>query len=593
MTETNLNAPILPGIENRTIVVNDNLPALRALPDACVDLIYLDPPFNSGRAYLNPIGLDTQEERGLLEDIRLPAPQESRDPYAAVQDRLVGFVDVFTMEPGDPNWKVEWIAEIGQVIPALPPILEGAGRAHSPSMQGYLTFMAVRLVEMQRILKPTGSIYLHCDDTSGHYLKSIMDSVFGSARYLNNLIWKRATSHNDARRFGRITDYILFYSNGDDYTWNGEEIRERKTTPAIRRAYPSSDERGRYRSSDLTGPLHDAPLGAPSTQPWRSYDVHAMGRVWSVPLTGDYANYIEETFIPGYTAIEGVHARLDALDAAGLIHHPKRGKWPGLKRYAEADLGNPQQNLILDPIGFTNYSTRRAEYTGYPTQKPLALLERFIEVSSNPGDVVLDPFCGCATACVAAEQLGRRWIGMDMGVEAYRQVVKRLRGTFPEMEVEGATAGLPDGKKVSKVNELPGQTDEPIRPVSEEEAAVASRRRPRTLAERRDLYGRQEAYCLGCGVRTDFRQMHVDHVVPWVKSGLDIMANLQLLCGHCNETKGQTRTMPELWKITRAKGQLVNQLQVELLYRERDEERMAEESMMKPGIRELWQLPER
>ena len=181
---------------------------------------------------------------------------------------------------------------------------------------------------------------------------------------------------------------------------------------------------------------------------------------------------------------------------------------------------------------------------------------------------------------------------MDMGVEAYRQVVKRLRGTFPEMEVEGATAGLPDGKKVHRVAELPGQTDEPIRPVSEEEAAVAERRRPRTLAERRDLYGRQEGLCLGCGVRMDLRPMEVDHVVPWSKSGPDIMANLQLLCGHCNETK-KDRTMQELWKVTRARGWLVNQRQVELLYRERDEERMAEGSIMKPGIRELWQLPER
>ena len=123
MPEIDLNTPILPGVPNRTIVVNDNLPALRALPDACIDLIYLDPPFNSGRAYLNPIGLAEQEERGLLQDIRLPAPMERREP-APAQERLVGFVDVFTMEPGDPNWKVEWIEEIGQVIPALPPILE-------------------------------------------------------------------------------------------------------------------------------------------------------------------------------------------------------------------------------------------------------------------------------------------------------------------------------------------------------------------------------------------------------------------------------------------------------------------------------------
>ena len=589
MPEINLSAPILPGVENRTIVVNDNLPALRALPDACIDLIYLDPPFNSGRAYLNPIGLAEEEERGLLQDIRLRVPK--RRDRRAVQRRLVGFVDVFTMEPGDPNWKEEWTEEIGEVIPSLPPILEGAGQAHSPSMQGYLTFMAVRLVEMQRILKPTGSIYLHCDDTSGHYLKAVMDSVFGSERFLNNLIWKRATSHNDARRYGRITDYILFYANGDDYTWNGEAIKERKTTAAIRRAYPSVDERGRYRSSDLTGPLHDAPRGSASTQPWRDYDVHAMGRVWSVPLTGDYADYIEATFIPGYTAIEGVHARLDALDAAGLIHHPKRGKWPGLKRYADADLGNPQQNLILDPIGFTNYSARLPEYTGYPTQKPLALLERLVEASSNPGDVVLDPFCGCATACVAAERLERRWIGMDMGVEAYRQVVKRLRGTFPEMEVEGVAAGLPDGKRVHKVNELPGQTDDPIRPVSEADADAAASRRQWTLAERRDLYGKQEAYCLGCGVRTDLRLMHVDHVVPSSRKGPDVMANAQLLCGHCNLTK-KAGTMPELWKVTRDKGLLLNRRLMESLYRERDAERMADEAMMQPGVRELWQLPQ-
>ena len=527
MTETNLNAPILPGIENRTIVVNDNLPALRALPDACVDLIYLDPPFNSGRAYLNPIGLAEQEERGLLEDIRLPAPQESRDPYAAVQDRLVGFVDVFTMEPGDPNWKVEWVAEIGQVIPALPPILEGAGRAHSPSMQGYLTFMAVRLVEMQRILKPTGSIYLHCDPTASHYLKSIMDSVFGAANFRNEIVWHYAKWSNVIGYFQRNHDVILYYS--------------KNSKPVFHRQFSVSADKQRKLE-----------IG---------YQVNRPGGIKQLIVYDK----------------EKAAAKIEAGDYDRVVYRD------------DDDAGAPLHDTWHD-INIINSQAR--ERTGYPTQKPLALLNRIVEASSNPGDIVLDPFCGCATACVAAEQLGRRWIGMDMGVEAYRQVVKRLRGTFPEMEVEGATAGLPDGKKVHRVAELPGQTDEPIRPISEEEAAAERRRRPRTLAERRDLYGRQEAYCLGCGVRTDFRQMHVDHVVPWIKSGPDIMANLQLLCGHCNETK-KDRTMQELWKVTRARGWLVNQRQVELLYRERDAERMAEEAMMKPDIRELWQLPER
>ncbi len=525
MPEIDLNAPILHGVENRTIVVNDNLPALRALPDACVDLIYLDPPFNSGRPYLNPIGLAEQEERGLLQDIRLPAPMERRDPQV-VQERLVGFVDVFTMEPGDPNWKVEWIEEIGQVIPALPPILEGAGRAHSPSMQGYLTFMAVRLVEMQRILKPTGSIYLHCDPTASHYLKSIMDSVFGAANFRNEIVWHYAKWSNVIGYFQRNHDVILYYS--------------KNSKPVFHRQFSLSTDKRRKLEV--------------------GYQVNRPGGIKQLIV-------------------------YDREKAAGKI---AAGDYDRVVYRDDEDAGAPLHDTWHD-INILNSQAK--ERTGYPTQKPLALLERIIEASSNPGDVVLDPFCGCATACVAAERLERRWIGMDMGVEAYRQVVKRLRGTFPEMEVEGVTAGLPDGKRVHRVNELPGQTDEPIRPVSASEAAAAASRRQWTIEERRDLYGRQEGYCLGCGVRTDFRQMHVDHVIPWIKSGPDVMANAQLLCGHCNERKG-VRTMPELWKMTRDKGLLVNQRQVELLYRERDAERMADEKLSKPGFRELWQLPE-
>ncbi len=511
MPEINLNAPILPGVENRTIVVNDNLPALRALPDACIDLIYLDPPFNSGRPYLNPIGLAEQEERGLLQDIRLPAPMERVVPRA-VQERLVGFVDVFTMEPGDPNWKVEWIEEISQAIPALPPILEGAGRAHSPSMQGYLTFMAVRLVEMQRILKPTGSVYLHCDPTASHYLKSIMDSVLGPENFRREVVWKMPRPSGfktQAANWVRGHDVILYYAKSDGAVFHKQY---EPYDASYLKKFNKEDERGKY---------------------WlRGKEKRRLGRGFALSDT-----------------------------------------W-------------------IDIHSMQTQSVSRAERTGYPTQKPLALLKRIIEASSNPGDVVLDPFCGCATACVAAEQLERRWIGMDMGVEAYRQVVKRLRGTFPEMEVEGASSGLPDGKRVHRVAELPGQTDDPIRPVSEADAAAAaSRRRPRTLEERRDLYGKQEGYCLGCGVRTDLRLMHVDHVVPDIRSGPDVMANLQLLCGHCNLTK-KAGTMPELWKVTRDKGLLVNQRLMESFYRERDAERAADEAMMKPGIRELWQLPQ-
>ena len=564
MPEIDLNTPILPGVENRTIVVNDNLPALRALPDACIDLIYLDPPFNSGRAYLNPIGLAEQEERGLLQDIRLPAPMERREP-APAQERLVGFVDVFTMEPGDPNWKVEWIEEIGQVIPALPPILEGAGRAHSPSMQGYLTFMAVRLVEMQRILKPTGSIYLHCDDTSGHYLKAVMDSVFGREQFRNEITWQRVVTRkgNLARGLARDADTIFRYSKSAEFVWNMNKV----TIPYDLENLDEKTAR-QYSRRDGDGRLYqlvsiDAPKQNPNSK--SHYELMGVTRTWRW----------------------GKERMAEAVES-GRVVQSRPGAVPRQILYLDEQEGKTLNNVWVDIPALHSQSKER---TGYPTQKPLALLNRIIEASSDPGDVVLDPFCGCATACVAAEQLERRWIGMDMGAEAYRQVVKRLRGTFPEMEVEGAAAGLPDGKRVHRVAELPGQTDEPIRPVSAEAEAAGASRRQWTLAERRDLYGRQEGYCLGCGVRTDLRLMHVDHVVPDSKKGPDVMANAQLLCGHCNERKG-AKTMPELWRMTRDKGLLVNQRQVELLYRERDAERMADEAMMRPGIRELWQLPE-
>jgi len=156
-----------------------------------------------------------------------------------------------------------------------------------------------------------------------------------------------------------------------------------------------------------------------------------------VPKTGRYAEYIEREFIPGYRSIEGIHERLEALDAAGLIHHPQRGFWPGLKRYAPADRGGSPQDIILDPIGFTNFSAGRGEHLGYPTQKPLALLEKLIKVSCPPDGVVLDPFCGCGTAVVAAEQLGRQWIGIDITHLSVAMMKARLHD-----ECNGLRAGV-------------------------------------------------------------------------------------------------------------------------------------------------------
>ena len=152
-------------------------------------------------------------------------------------------------------------------------------------------------------------------------------------------------------------DHLLYYSRGTGRRWNADAVTIPKDAGELLKAYPAQDERGRYRPADLTGPRHNAKRGSPSTMPWKGYDVYAMNRVWSAPKTGKYAEYIEKNFIPGYREIEDIHDRLEALDNAGLIHHPRTGKWPGLKRYADADTGNPAQNLFLHPTGFTNFST--------------------------------------------------------------------------------------------------------------------------------------------------------------------------------------------------------------------------------------------
>ena len=207
-----------------------------------------------------------------------------------------------------------------------------------------------------------------------------MDAIFGASNYRNHITWKRATAHNDAKRFGRIADHILFYGKTRDAYWNGDAARVPKTEEELRASFPQNSGLGPVRFSDLTGPSHGMPYGSPSTLPWRGYDVYSMGRVWSAPKTGHYARYIEENFIPGYRSIQGVHDRLDALDAAGLIHHPTRGKWPGLKRYAASDRGH------LEGIRRRTLSSRQPDS---PTStraggNTSAILPRSLSVCSNP-----------------------------------------------------------------------------------------------------------------------------------------------------------------------------------------------------------------
>ena len=369
-------------------------------PLACVDLIYLDPPFNSQRQY-NSIYKD---ETGR------PLP-----------DQIEAFCDM---------WVLDEARE--QAIRTMPVLMRESGiddktaefwrmwmralRDTQPRLLAYLSYMAERLLIMHRLLKPTGSIYLHCDPTSSHYVKPLLDAIFGHANFKNELVWKRSGGKSDAKRFGRTTDRLLYYAKDARYTrWNQQF--EPLDAAYIAKTYTRDDGDGRGRYTTM--PLHaSGERRGESGQSWRGHNPTAIGNHWRTPTRGVMSHYIRQhDLIPGWPdAYPSLHARLDALADAGLIVEARRGL-PRLKTYLAATRGVAATDLVSDvPMASGK------ERMGYATQKPVALLERIISASSDPGDVVLDPFCGCATTLEAAHRLGRRWIGIDIAIHAIKRV---------------------------------------------------------------------------------------------------------------------------------------------------------------------------
>jgi site-specific DNA-methyltransferase (adenine-specific) len=363
-----------------TLYYGDNLDILRDhVRDASVDLVYLDPPFNSARAY----NLLFRDAQGKLSDAQVTAFE---DTWRWGADAERTYHALATEAP----------ARVGVMIGAIHQML---GR--SP-MMAYLVMMAARLVELHRVLRPTGSLYLHCDPTASHYLKILLDAIFGPERFLSEVIWKRTSAHSSAKRYGPVHDTLLCYSKGSGYTWNPQF--EAHNQAYLDSHYRSQDADGRrYTLSDLTAA---GTRNGASGMPWRGFDPRSKGNHWKFTVE-----------------------RLDALDQAGRIYWPaKAGGWPRYKRYLDEVNGVPLQDVWtdIDPL-----NAKAAERLGYPTQKPLALLERIIAASSNPGDVVLDPFCGCGTAIAAAERLGRPWVGIDITHLAIAIQKNRLETAFP------------------------------------------------------------------------------------------------------------------------------------------------------------------
>ena len=407
---------------------------MRGINTACIDLIYLDPPFNSNVNYGVIFDHESEEKKEI-------------------------FKDIWNLQDID----LAWWEQIKKKNQALYDYLGAVRRIHSPSMMSYLIYMAVRLIEMERILKGTGSIYLHCDQHASHYLKPLMDAIFNRRNFRSEIVWDyKKVSNSNAKKFLRAHDTILFYAKSPQSTFNRlfeEEITERQGQ-LIKTGYNTKN------------------------------------------MNGERYLYV--------------------YDKENVENRVQKGQF----KYEDFDhviyVDATQGRAITDvfSINFLNSQSmeRKKVVTkdgkkGYPTQKPLELLHRIIKASSNEGDMVLDPFCGCATTCVAANDLRRNWVGIDISDEAARLLGIRLSSDFLTFNFHHE-------------NKLPKRTDMPKpKPYNHPENIVI-------------LFGRQAGYCFLCYKRKSQEDMVVDHIIPQSKNGSDYLDNLQMVCFRCNGKKG-------------------------------------------------------
>lgn len=374
-------------ITANTLFYGDNLDILREyIPGESIDLVYLDPPFNSNRNY----NVLFKDESGKDSEAQITAFEDTWHWNQATEQ---AYHELVTEGP----------QHVSQMIGALRQFIG------TNQMMAYLVMMAARLVELHRVLKPTGSLYLHCDPTASHYLKVILDSIFGAEQFRNEISWERSQTRSSISKiYRRAHDVLFFYTKSDKYTFN---MQYRELSSASKKLYSNVDEIGSYQRVPL---LVSGRRNGETGQPWRGIDPNKRGK-------------------------EGMHwvttpDKLEEYERQGLILWPKKeGGVPRLKYYLTNSPGVPLNDFWGD-IELIASSSKEA--LGYPTQKPLALLERVIQVSSNSGDTVLDPFCGCGTAVAAAQKLGRRWVGIDITHLSIALQKYRLEQMFPGIQLK-------------------------------------------------------------------------------------------------------------------------------------------------------------
>ena len=473
-----------PNFQNRMLYHGDNLQFLRGMNSETIDLIATDPPFNKNRDF--------------------HATPDSLSAGASFQDRWSWRDDLHD----------DWIIQIQKDHPEVWHAVNTAKNVYGDDMGAFLCWLGVRLLEMRRLLKPTGSIYLHIDHTAHAYVKALMDAVFGRDNFRNQIVWRRSHPKGLAfTRFASNHDVILAYGSSESTTWNPAY----STNPRANKQY-NLIEKGTGRRYQLTSLLNPNP-----DRPNLTYEFKGVTKVW-----------------------RWTRERMEQADQDGLIVVPRGGNGiPRLKRYLDEQEGIPVGDTWDDiPIAAGR------ERLGYPTQKPLALYERIIKASSNPGDWVLDPFCGCATTPVAAEKLGRKWVGMDIWDKAHDVVLQRMadnRQLLADPDPQIHYSATP-----------PTRTDGGDPAVLYLQTPTVRQRHPAPRTQHPRLLADIGAICQGCGRNYSFdpRVLEVDHIRPRSDGGSNAYDNLTLLCPPCNKEKRDRVTLTGLQELNRRTGHL-------------------------------------